>query len=65
MQSILTTYKKKSKENLIYLVNRMPIWSASKINIIVEKNKYTMDFKGRVTKSSSKNFQLTEAENSR
>jgi len=45
-----------STENLVALVNKQPVWDAS-------KNMYILDFRGRVTQASIRNFQAVRAEN--
>eukprot|EP01050_Picozoa_sp_SAG11_P008432 SAG11_NODE_743_length_7407_cov_2.941434_6_plen_92_part_00 len=55
---LLNAFKKtgSSTADLIALVNKQPVWSA-------EKNMYILDFKGRVTMASMRNFQAVQTEN--
>eukprot|EP01052_Picozoa_sp_SAG31_P024795 SAG31_NODE_2133_length_6372_cov_4.372071_7_plen_83_part_00 len=46
----------KSSPEIVALVNKAPVWSA-------EKNMYILDFKGRVTQASMRNFQAVRSEN--
>ena len=45
-----------STEHLVALVNKSPVWDAV-------KNMYILDFRGRVTQASIRNFQAVRAEN--
>ena len=45
-----------STDNLVALVNKSPVWDAV-------KNMYILDFRGRVTQASIRNFQAVRAEN--
>ena len=47
--------KGRSTENLVALVNKSPVWDPS-------KNMYILDFRGRVTQASIRNFQAVRAE---
>ena len=54
---LLDEFKKtgQSTENLVALVNKSPVWDAV-------KNMYILDFRGRVTQASIRNFQAVRAE---
>ena len=54
---LLDEFKKtgQSTENLVALVNKSPVWDAV-------KNTYILDFRGRVTQASIRNFQAVRAE---
>jgi len=50
---MLTSLKNVSSDNLVTLINKAPRWNE-------KKKAYMLDFKGRVTRSSVKNFQLVD-----
>lgn len=50
-QGILDSWKTKSMDNLVELRNKTPVWND-------ETQSYVLNFHGRVTKASVKNFQL-------
>ena len=52
-ESLLSRIKRKNYQQLIFLKNRPPQWNA-------QLNCYVLNFKGRVTMASVKNFQLVK-----
>lgn len=50
-QGILDSWKTKNMDNLVELRNKTPVWND-------ETQSYVLNFHGRVTKASVKNFQL-------
>jgi tubby and related proteins len=49
--SILEMYKRKDMKDLVELHNKVPAWNQ-------ESQSYVLNFRGRVTKASVKNFQI-------
>ncbi|XP_008838321.1 tubby-related protein 1 [Nannospalax galili] len=54
---LLVRWQNKTLESLIELHNKPPIWNK-------ESGSYTLNFQGRVTQASVKNFQIVHADNS-
>lgn len=50
-QGILDSWKTKNLDNLVELRNKTPVWND-------ETQSYVLNFHGRVTKASVKNFQI-------
>ncbi len=57
LESLLTRYENGNKENLVTLVNKSPSWNE-------QTQSYVLNFHGRVTQASVKNFQIVHPDNS-
>jgi len=56
LESLLTRYENGNKENLVTLVNKSPSWNE-------QTQSYVLNFHGRVTQASVKNFQIVHPDN--
>ncbi|KAB5555532.1 hypothetical protein PHYPO_G00035280 [Pangasianodon hypophthalmus] len=56
LESLLTRYENGNKENLVCLVNKSPTWNE-------QTQSYVLNFHGRVTQASVKNFQIVHPDN--
>ncbi|XP_053368069.1 tubby protein homolog isoform X2 [Clarias gariepinus] len=56
LESLLTRYENGNKENLVCLVNKSPTWND-------QTQSYVLNFHGRVTQASVKNFQIVHPDN--
>uniref|UniRef100_W5KLH5 Si:dkey-220f10.4 n=1 Tax=Astyanax mexicanus TaxID=7994 RepID=W5KLH5_ASTMX len=56
IESLLTRYENGNKENLVCLVNKSPSWNE-------QTQSYVLNFHGRVTQASVKNFQIVHPDN--
>ncbi|KAK3559618.1 hypothetical protein QTP86_013578, partial [Hemibagrus guttatus] len=56
LESLLTRHENGNKENLVCLVNKSPTWNE-------QTQSYVLNFHGRVTQASVKNFQIVHPEN--
>lgn len=54
--TLKSAYKAKAFDEVLVLQNKQPTWNA-------DTGAFTLDFKGRVTQASVKNFQLVHSEN--
>lgn len=58
LESLLTRFENGNKENLVTLVNKSPSWNE-------QTQSYVLNFHGRVTQASVKNFQIVHPDNSK
>ncbi|XP_059388136.1 tubby protein homolog isoform X2 [Carassius carassius] len=56
LESLLTRYENGNKENLVTLLNKSPSWNE-------QTQSYVLNFHGRVTQASVKNFQIVHPDN--
>ncbi|XP_066520021.1 tubby protein homolog [Hoplias malabaricus] len=56
LESLLTRYENGNTENLVCLVNKSPSWNE-------QTQSYVLNFHGRVTQASVKNFQIVHPDN--
>ncbi|XP_056628140.1 tubby protein homolog isoform X2 [Triplophysa dalaica] len=56
LESLLTRFENGNKENLVTLVNKSPSWNE-------QTQSYVLNFHGRVTQASVKNFQIVHPDN--
>ncbi|XP_065098480.1 protein king tubby isoform X2 [Paramisgurnus dabryanus] len=56
LESLLTRFDNGNKENLVTLVNKSPTWNE-------QTQSYVLNFHGRVTQASVKNFQIVHPDN--
>ncbi|TRZ02803.1 hypothetical protein DNTS_017687 [Danionella cerebrum] len=56
LESLLTRYENGNKENLVTLANKSPSWNE-------QTQSYVLNFHGRVTQASVKNFQIVHPDN--
>ncbi|XP_062859852.1 tubby protein homolog [Trichomycterus rosablanca] len=56
LESLLTRHENGNKENLVCLVNKSPTWNE-------QTQSYVLNFHGRVTQASVKNFQIVHPDN--
>lgn len=56
LESLLTRYENGNKDNLVTLVNKSPSWNE-------QTQSYVLNFHGRVTQASVKNFQIVHPDN--
>ncbi|XP_076856547.1 tubby protein homolog [Brachyhypopomus gauderio] len=56
LESLLTRHENGNKDNLVCLVNKSPKWNE-------QTESYVLNFHGRVTQASVKNFQIVHPEN--
>lgn len=56
LETLLTRYENGNTENLVTLINKSPSWNE-------QTQSYVLNFHGRVTQASVKNFQIVHPDN--